>query len=240
MRLRPTSIDIWCVQHLAQLLGKHETVDLGIQSLISHNVFGGFWFALLLFVLWVWPSQAGEAAELEKQRTLLVILLGSLVAVAIALLLGASMSWLPPNRMPGLAQLYPNYLDANTNDNSFPSLSVALYASIAAGITSFRKGLGLFLWPAVALFVALPRMYVGGHYLTDIIAGLGAGFLGFAIASFAARNSPNVWRRTPEQTSFIKLATNVVVFGWILQVAVEFRDATWLVRGCELVLRRFL
>ncbi len=240
MRLRPTSFDIWCAQHLAQLLGKHPTVDLAIQSFIGHNVLGGFWFALSLFVLWVWPSPEGEAAEREKQRTLLVILLGSLVAVAIALLISALMWWLPPNRMPGLAQLYPNYLDANPNDNSFPSLSVALYASIAAGIASFRKGLGLFLWPAVALFVALPRMYVGGHYLTDIIAGLGAALLGFALASFAAKNSPNVWRRMPERTSSTKLITNVVVFGWILQVAVEFRDAAWLVRGCKLVISRLV
>lgn len=240
MRLRPTPIDIRCAEHLAHLLGKHRLVDLGIQSFINHNVLGGFWFALSLFLLWVWPSKAGEAAEREEQRSLLFILFGVVVAIAVALLLGALMSWLPPNRTPGLAQLYPGYLDANSNDNSFPSMSVALYGSIAAGITTFRKALGLSLWLAVALLVALPRMYVGGHYLTDIIAGLGAALLGFAVARVAENRLPNVWRSTPEQTPFVMLVTNVLVFAWILQVAVEFRDAVWLVHGIRVVIGRLM
>jgi undecaprenyl-diphosphatase len=238
MRLRPTPIDIWCAERLALLLGKHPLVDLGIQSFISHNVLGGFWFALSFFVLWVWPSQGGEAAEREKQRKLLFVLLGSLAAIAVALVLAASISWLPPSRMPGLAQLYPSYLDTNLNDNSFPSLSVALYASIAAGVGAFRRRLGLALWAAVVLLVALPRMYVGGHYLTDIIVGLGAALLGFATARIAESRLPNLWRGTPRQTRFVTLLTNVFVFAWILQVAVEFRDAVWLVRGLRLVIGR--
>jgi membrane-associated phospholipid phosphatase len=236
MRLRPTPVDLWCAERLASLLGKHPFVDLGIQSLIAHNVLGGFWFALSFFVLWVWPSPAGEAAEQEKQRKLLFILLGSLIAIAVALFLAAAISWLPPNRSPGLAGLYPGYLDPNPNDSSFPSASVTVYAAIAAGMTSFRRRLGLLLWFAVALLVALPRMYVGGHYLSDIAGGLVAALIGFAAARLVEGRLPNLWRPVPER--FTRLITNVVVFAWILEVAVEFRDATWLVHGIRVVMGR--
>lgn len=237
--MSPTSVDLWCAEHLARLLGKHPQIDLAIQSLIAHNVLGGFWFALSFFILWVWPSRTTEAAEQENTRKLFFVLLGSLVAIALALLLAALVSWLPPNRRPGLAQLYPAYLDSNPADNSFPSFSVALYGSIAAGIASLRKRLGTALWIAVALFVALPRMYVGGHYLTDVFVGLFAGLLGFAAAHFVEKRSSNVSWFSPAPTQAVRLVANIVVFAWILQVAVEFRDAEWLVRGLRTLFGRF-
>lgn len=239
MRLSPTSIDIWCAEHLSGLLGRHPLIDLGIQSFINHNVLGGFWFALVFFILWVWPSRATESAEIEDHQRLLFVVLGSLVAIAVALLLAASFSWLPPNRSPTLAHLYPTYLDANSNDSSFPSMSVALYASIAAGITSLRRGLGLFLWIVVAS-VALSRMYVGGHYLSDVIAGLAAALLGFAVVQLVEVSLKRFWPRVPALTPSVRLLTNIFVFAWILQVAVEFRDADWFVRNLKLVIRRLI
>jgi membrane-associated phospholipid phosphatase len=238
MRLHPTPIDTWCAFHLGRLIGDHPFSYLVTQSFINHNVFGGFWFALSFFLLWVWPSDESETVERGKRQRLLFTILGSLVAIALALWLEELVRWLPPNRMPGLAQLYPDYLGANPNDNSFPSLSVALYAPIAAGITSLRRKLGSLLWIAVALCVALPRMYVGGHYLTDIIAGLAAGLVGFYVGRIAESRLPRLLQPAPKHTQLVRLLTNVVVFSWLVQVAVEFRDAVWLVRGLKLVMAR--
>ena len=59
---------------------------------------------------------------------------------------------------------------------SFPSGHSARLAALASGTMIFYPLLGLALW-SVALAVAIARVGVGVHYLSDIVAGLGVGVL---------------------------------------------------------------
>ena len=229
MSLTPTWFDLWLTAHLAGFLGRHPLFDLGVQGAINHHVLGGFWYAGAFFVLWLRGSQEGNEAT---RRRMLTILLGSLIAILLMLVAQALVVWPPPIYHPSLSSLYPRYIFTNPEGSSFPSQSVTVYGSLAAGIYSLHKAAGWFLWMGVVLLVGLPRIYVGGHYPTDVLAGIILGLAGYA----SARYLLEAWLVPRLEQVFtgrrwLRLLGEVIVFVWILQVAVGFRDVVW-IRNC--------
>ena len=211
---------------LAKFLGRYPILDLGVQSAVVHHVFGGFWFAACLFVFWTLGARPGGD---KVRRRVLTILLGSAVAVVLALLFGELFSWVPPSRNPILAHYYPSYLSEDINFNSFPSQSTALYAAVAAGIFSLNKAIGSALWVGVGVLVSLPRVYIGGHYPTDVFVGLLLGLLGyFAARTFLEPRLDPYVDRVFEQDTGQRIWGELFVFVWILQIAVEFREFVWI------------
>ncbi len=235
MTLSPTKFDIWFIKLLTRFLGQHPLFDLGVESAIRHHVLGGVWFAASVFVFWVQGARPGQP---EVRQRVLTIFFGSSLAIALALLFGELTSWLPPSRYPGLTHLYPTYLSENINDNSFPSQSAALYAAVAAGIFSLNRVVGSALWVGVALLVSLPRLYIGGHYPSDVLVGLVLGVTSY----FSARALLEPYLcpylgRLFEQNTWPRLVGEAVVFLWILQVAVEFSEIVWVKDSLERILR---
>jgi len=161
----------------------------------------------------------------------LTIALGSLVAALLTVLAAYAVSWAPPSAHPELAAFYPEDFPVNLNVTSFPSQSTALYAALAAGIYSLRWTAGIWAWIGVGMLVALPRMYLGGHYLTDIFVGLLAGLGGYLVAILLEARAVSWceaafeyrwdhWQRTLAEGA---------LFLWMLQVATEFRHVVWIV-----------
>jgi membrane-associated phospholipid phosphatase len=235
MPTHPTGFDLWLANGLARLMPLHPKLDVGVQDAIRVNVLGGLWFGLALFIWW---NQSGRKGEREIQLRVMTILVGSALAILLTLLAGSAISWPPPVHYPGLEKLYLGFLGPNLNSNSFPSQSVALYASVAAGIYSLHKALGWVLWALVVLFVALPRMFVGGHFFTDVFVGCLLGLIGywFARRILEARVTLRM-ERFLDQMPTLQLPREIVVFLWIIQVTVEFQDAVWLKELLESVMR---
>jgi membrane-associated phospholipid phosphatase len=221
--LSPSRFDLWFMEKVARLLGTHPFLDLTIQGAISHNILGGFWFAAVFFCFYV-SLRPGQ--ETTRQR-LWTIILGSMVATALTFLAAATVGWLPPNQDPRLIHLYPGYIDKNANPSSFPSQSVALYSSIAAGIYSIRKLWGLILWLGVAVLVAIPRVYVGGHYPSDIVAGLACGLIGYWAAISSEPWFAHRFEKSLGLSRALRGLLSVAVFVWLFQVTTEFRDVNW-------------
>jgi membrane-associated phospholipid phosphatase len=227
MTAGPTQFDLQAAAALAKFLGRHPLFDYSIQSAIHHHVLGGIPFAGTIFYFWVRAEREHRQGDL---RRLITILLGSLVTIALALCAAKMLSWPPPRNLPGLAHLYPTYLFPDVNTNSFPSDSTALFTSIAIGILSLNRIAGGLLLAAVPLLISLPRMYVGGHYPTDVLAGFLIGLVGYAIARVAFERTLSTrilamgtrpgWRR---------VLLEACVFLWILEVAVSFREGAWIV-----------
>jgi len=229
MLLTPTRFDLWFTAQLADFLGRYPLVDLAVQSAIYHHVLGGLWYAAVLFVLWLQGSQEGNEAT---RRRMLTILLGSLIAILLIPVAQALVVWPPPIHHPSLSSLYPRYIYTNPEGSSFPSQSVTVYVSLAAGIYSLHRVTGWFLWVAVVILVGLPRIYVGAHYPSDVLGGVILGLAGYASARYLleARLVPRVERVFTGRV-WLRLLGEVVVFTWILQVAIGFREAFWL-RNC--------
>jgi membrane-associated phospholipid phosphatase len=233
----PTQFDIHSAAVLAGFLGRHPLFDHCVESAIQHHLLGGIPFAACLFYFWVQAERENREDALRRSIT---ILLGSLVAIALALFAGKTASWLPPQRQPGLAHLYPAYLLPDINTNSFPSDSTALFTSIAMGILSLNRAAGVMLLLAVPFLISLPRMYVGGHYPTDVLAGFLIGVAGYAIGRLALERPVSArilaighrpgWRGVLLETC---------VFLWILEVAVNFREGVWIVNALQYFHMRF-
>jgi membrane-associated phospholipid phosphatase len=236
MATLPTGFDLWLANKLASLMPLHPQLDVGVQDAIRVNVLGGLWFGLVLFIWW---NQSGRKGERKIQLRVLTILAGSVLAILFTLLAGTVISWPPPVHYPGLDGLYLGYLGPNPNSNSFPSQSVALYASIAAGIYSLQKAVGWVLWIMVAVFVAIPRMFVGGHFISDILAGLIMGLAGYWISRYLleSRLTSKV-EQILNQTPLLQLLREAVFFIWMMQVSTEFKGVVWLKEVLESILGR--
>lgn len=225
MFLIPTPFDVWLATRLAHGLGRYPLFDYCVQSGIRHNVLGGIGYSTALFVLWVHGGQPGQEV---MRRRILTILLGSLIAIQLTVLAGAVIAWEPPARYPSLALLYLQYVGGDPSTNSFPSQSTALYVAVAAGVYSLHRFTGWLLWAGVFLLVALPRMYVGGHWASDILVGVILGAGGYAGARYLFESTlvPQV-DRVFHGGTWLRAVAQILVFGWILQVALEFRDVVW-------------
>jgi hypothetical protein len=112
---------------------------------------------------------------------------------------------------------------------------------VAAGIYSLHRFAGILLWLGLPLLVALPRMYVGGHYLTDVMAGLLLGMAGYMVSRYLLE--PRLGERLQrfmDRPGAVRVLTEMVVFAWILQIAVGFRDAVWFRNGLRILVQAVL
>jgi undecaprenyl-diphosphatase len=225
MFIGPTQFDIRFAGELANLLGRYPVFDLAIESAVRHHVLGGFCFATYMFVLW---TQSAKPGGERLRRHILTIMFGSVLAILLTFLAGTVVSWPPPSLHPRLAHLYPQYLTPNINTNSFPSQSTALYAAVAVGVFSLQRVGGAALLAGVLVLVGLPRLYLGGHYPTDVFVGLLLGFVGYFGACVSLKQSLAArLERVFETESWVRVLGDLSVFVWILQVAVDFREVVW-------------
>jgi undecaprenyl-diphosphatase len=144
---------------------------------------GGFFF---IYLWWLWFSQTGKRRD---NRIEVLRICGGLV---LALTLARALQILLPGRTrpihdQSIGLVLPYGADPHILEhwNSFPSDHAVIYFAIATAIAMrWRLWGGLAcLW---ALLVAcLPRIYLGYHYPSDVLAGAGLGAV-IMIAVFAA------------------------------------------------------
>lgn len=224
-KLNPTPFDIWVIDRIFGFLGRHPLFDHCMQRGLRNTWLVGSWYALALFVPWMRAVRAGDGKVRQRIQT---ILIATLLAALLTVLAGQVVSWLPPSRHPNWAGRYPQYFDENININSFPSQSMTVYSVIAAGIYSLHRRAGWFLWALTVFFVGLPRIYVGGHYPSDVLAGLFLGLTSYAVSSlwFEKRVVVRLDQKI-EADVRARMMRDAMLFVWIWQVAAGFRQVTW-------------
>jgi undecaprenyl-diphosphatase len=135
----------------------------------------------LALIWWAWFRYARPPAEKRE------FLLFAFVSSAFALLLGRALSlWIPfrerPLQNPQYHFQIPYTVTGSAHSwNSSPSDHAVLFFCLAASLWIVSRGLGVLAMSHAFFVVCLPRIYVGYHYPTDIIAGAmlgtGAAFL---------------------------------------------------------------
>ena len=88
------------------------------------------------------------------------------------------------------------------------------------------------------LLVGLPRIYVGGHYPSDVLAGIILGLAGYGAARYL--QEPSLVRQVEgifKGKTWLRALGQLTVFAWILQVATEFRDVVWLKSALQYLLK---
>ena len=132
---------------------------------------------------WAWIYYGAE--DQKVRETLLFTMLLSVVSVAVARLLALSLPFrVRPLQNPQLDFRMPYEMDPKTliGWSSFPSDHAAIFFCLAIGFWFVSKRLGSVAIAYVLFVIALPRLYLGIHYPTDILAGF---LIALAMASLA-------------------------------------------------------
>jgi undecaprenyl-diphosphatase len=175
------SFDSSVIHFLNAFAGRSPAFD-SIVVLMGANVLlrGGL---IVILFWWAW----GQADEKNpKERELLLFgLFASAFAVLIARILALTLPFrVRPLQNPALAFKPPYSLDPSAliHWSSFPSDHATVFFCLAVSLWLASKRLGAVALGYAVLGVSLPRVYLGFHYPTDILAGA---VLGIGIACLA-------------------------------------------------------
>lgn len=133
-----------------------------------------------LILVWSWWRARGS--DLARIAAALWAPLGVLIAVGINQPVGRLFDEPRPYRV--LTSFQP--LVARTSDFSFPSDHAVMAGAAAMGVLLVNRRLGFITWVLAAL-MAFTRVYVGAHFLGDVLAGLALGATVSAVGWFLVR-----------------------------------------------------
>jgi undecaprenyl-diphosphatase len=166
--------DSWILSHLNVFARKSWVFDQAVAFLsVNYLLKGG---VLMIFLWWAW-FRSDDRASKEREH-IIVTMLSCVVAIAV----GRMMVILLPFRLRPLHEMGLNFLtpygvseDALAKLSSFPSDHAVLFFALVTGLFFISRVIGTVALIYTIVVVALPRMYLGLHYPTDILAGAAVG-----------------------------------------------------------------
>jgi len=196
--------------------------------LTSIDALKGGVVAALLCYAWLKPDW-----RLSSSRALLArSVIGTLAAIVLARGLQAALPrLLRPLHEPALQLALPPGIgrEALAGWGSFPSDHAVLYFAVATAIFFADRRAGIFAYVWTTFVTCLPRLYVGYHYPSDIVAGaaLGVSIMWAAFRLPLPAAVPELLRRWEERHAASLFA---VAFLFAFQVATVFNDARKILR----------
>ena len=135
----------------------------------NHLLKGG---VLVTIVWWLWFKR--EQPDSHHREHILATFIGCVTGMALARFWALTLPFrLRPLHEAGLNFLLPYGTSSAILDgwSSFPSDHAVLFFALSTGLLFVSRKAGIFALAYTALFIAFPRIYLGLHYPTDIIAG---------------------------------------------------------------------
>lgn len=146
----------------------------------NHLLKGG---VLVIIIWWAWFKN--DDHHPLNRKHIILILISCIAAIAFARGLALTSPFrLRPLYEKGLNFLLPYGMSPTCLDgwSSFPSDHAALFFALSTGLLFTSRRAGTFSLIYTTLFISFPRIYLGLHYPTDIIAGAIIGII-FALLS---------------------------------------------------------
>lgn len=212
--------DPWFSHLITAPVGTRPLFDILILWLADAHFLKGM--PMVLGLWWCWYREPPD----ESRRFVVCLIMG--VTLAIVLSRGAQMigSFNPrPLHNPdlGLALVRGVNLEGLRGLSSFPSDHAGVFAAFAFGWFrwSRRAGWLALAWAVVA--ICAPRLYLGYHYLSDVLAGMMVGALAvwLAFRPLLARPAHNLVRRMEGRAPALFYPA---FFAFTAQLAVMFND----------------
>jgi len=157
-----------------------------IKALTDLYTFKGLVLIPVLWWIWFQPAE-----RRERQREMVI---ATIVSSLLALAIGRLLADLLPFRVRPLydPNLHLHFPSGSLPDamlptwSSFPSDHAMLWMSVEAGIFIVWRRVGVLALLYTAIFICIPRAYLGFHYPTDLLAGAA---IGIAITYVMTRDS---------------------------------------------------
>jgi undecaprenyl-diphosphatase len=175
------SFDSGIIRFLNGFVGRSQGFDSMAVLMGSHVLLKGG----IIVVLFWWALGKAGAANSNERQLLIFGLIASPFAVLVARILALTLPFRArPLHNPLLDFRVPHSLDPRSliDWSSFPSDHAVVFSCLAMSLWLVSRRLGAVAFAYVLLGVSFPRVYLGIHYPTDMLAGAG---LGIAIASLA-------------------------------------------------------
>ncbi|MDD5321386.1 MAG: phosphatase PAP2 family protein [Methylococcales bacterium] len=171
--------DLNIITYINQFSQNSWAFDKTILFLSNSNLLKGG--VLVTIIWWAW-FKIDERQSLNREHltsTLLCCFLAILVGRVLALTLPFR---LRPFQEESLVFLIPYGMEETILEGwtSFPSDHAVYFFALSTGLLFVSRKVGAFALAYTTLFICLPRIYLGMHYPTDIIAGA---VIGMTIAS---------------------------------------------------------
>jgi len=151
------------------------SLDALVHFLTSDPLLKGGLMMTVFAYVWFQAEPHQETFEITDRRR---VLLHSLLICIPALMLARGLGYLFPFRTRPLYEPALNLhraftFDANSLEtwSSFPSDHAVLFFALATGVFLVSRRTGVFLYAYTVIGICLPRVYMGLHYPSDILAG---------------------------------------------------------------------
>lgn len=177
--------DLSILTFLTGFSGKSRLFDHFLNVLSRLDLFKGVALMCLFWYMWAQtpPHEPANITE-SRQRRLVVVLIGTILIGGLS---RGLQLLLPIHQRPVLSNLGLDFPFARfdtgslNNWNSFPSDHSMFFFALGAGLWSINRTAGLiaFLWTIVV--IDFPRIYLGIHYPSDVLAGVVLGVVGMRL-----------------------------------------------------------
>ncbi|MBT9392003.1 phosphatase PAP2 family protein [Hymenobacter sp. NST-14] len=185
------SLDRMVLESLNQWVHVYPGFDEFVAFLSYNTLLKGALFTIVLW--WRWFQCADTLSGNGCRQIILGVLVGCLFGVGVTRALTHVFADRPRplhNTEMSLKPVQAQLLSDSADTSSFPSDHATVFFSLATGLFFLSRRLGVAAVLYVVFFICLPRLYLGLHYPTDLLAG---GVIG--VATGIGANLPAV-RRT--------------------------------------------
>jgi undecaprenyl-diphosphatase len=173
------SFDLNTITYINQLSQHSWVFDKAISFLSGNHLLKG---GVLVTILW-WAWFKNDERQSHIREQVISILLCCLFAIFLGRVLALTLPYrFRPLYEESLVFLIPYGAEETGLEgwSSFPSDHAVLFFALSTGLLFISRKIGAFALAYTALFIGLPRIYLGLHYPTDIIAGAVIG-MAFAV-----------------------------------------------------------
>jgi len=187
-------IDLGIIHFLNQYAGVSHAFDTLNLGWAYNNLLKAGPLLLVIFGVWF---QAGEDAAVQERR---LAILAMLAAACFAAATSVILTHVLPERArpvihPGVDFVLPYGMERTGWEriSSMPSDHAAMYFALAGGLWFASRFWGALALVYSSLFIAFPRLYLGMHFPSDLLAGAAIG-LGYAWLMQREVVRKHVWR----------------------------------------------
>jgi len=183
------ALDLSITHFLNQFAQQSKLWDMLMVKLIDAEVLKG---GVAMAILW-WMWFHSRAGRNQGQQYVLPTLLTSMAALLVARSLAYALPFRPrPILDPAISFTVPYTMTTQwlIRWSAFPSDHAVLFFALATGIYFAARKVGLLMYLYFSLVVCFPRLYLGIHWFTDLVAGA---ILGSAMARLGLLPAVRAW-----------------------------------------------